>query len=116
MSDMSDLHPRRLVELVRSVALLALPSVDQRKILVDLGVAPSVDELALLFDDVVVLLPAFEEAGWLNAGELVQLREIERLLSALTDTGRSEVWDVEALDGSSWNAIRDRAQRFLAGS
>lgn len=105
-----------LVRLVHAVEHLAWPADRQRAYLVDLGVAPLLDELALEFDD--ALKPIQNSYAELDISDRAQsaLNSIDLLLTELTEltqqTGdRNSVWISDALDNDRrWLDIRRLAR------
>ncbi|MCX2952129.1 hypothetical protein [Lentzea sp. NEAU-D7] len=92
--------------LVDPVRRLAMPAEAQRAYLEAIGTAPSADELALEFDDVLPRLMSLD-------AEAVALAErIDALLEAMSGPG--PVWHVDALAGSPrWASLRALAAELL---
>jgi hypothetical protein len=106
--------PRFLANLVRSIAILALPAGDQAAWVESLGVGPVVDELALELGDGALLAEQFVEAGWLSACALSPLRALDALLADMSGPRNSALWDVSSLDSSPrWAEVRERANEVL---
>jgi len=106
--------PRFLANLVRSVAVLALPGGDQTTWLESLGVGPAVDELALELGDGVLLAQQFVEAGWLGVEVLPPLMALDALLTDMSGPENAPLWDVSSLESSPrWVDARERAKEVL---
>ena len=107
--------PRSLANLVRSVAILALPAGDQTAWVEALGVGPVVDELALeLGDGALLAEPSFVEAGWLGSDVLPPLRALDALLGDISGPDNAGLWDVSSLESSQrWAEARERAKEVL---
>ncbi|MGW6444825.1 hypothetical protein [Lentzea sp. NPDC055074] len=91
---------------VDPVRRLAMPAEAQRSYLESIGTAPSADELALEFDDVLHHLRGLD-------AEAVALAErIDALLDTMS--GPSPVWRVDALACSpQWASVRELATELL---
>lgn len=106
--------PRSLANLVRAVAVLALPAADQVTWVESLGVGPVVDELALELGDGALLAPQFVEAGWLGTDVLEPLRALDALLADMSGPANAPLWDVSALGSSPrWAEVREQAKQVL---
>jgi hypothetical protein len=64
------MNPRWMLDLCRAVYLLSLGGDSQRSDLEDRALAPSTDELGLLFDDAFRLVPQLVSGGVLTVDEL----------------------------------------------
>ena len=103
----------RLVRrLLKVLSHLSWPAGQQRAYLAELGVAPSLDELALEFDDALKpLLALYGDIG-INEEAQRMLASIDALFAAM---GRhpgdpDSVWEWQALDSDSrWAKIRRMA-------
>ena len=92
-------------DLQAAVTRLAAPAARQLDYLADLGVLPSVDELALEFDDRFVLVPELEAARLLTAEQVEALRRIDRLLVAMSQ--QPDRWTATALaEHPDWAELR----------
>jgi hypothetical protein len=102
-----------LARFVRSIAVLALPAEGQRQWLDSLGLPGEVeiaDELALEFDDGFLLLPQFVGHGWIAERTAGKLRELDSLLSAMSEPENAAVWDVSVLGSAKeWAEVREKA-------
>ena len=106
--------PRSLANLVRSVAILALPASDQAAWLESLGVGPVVDELALELGDGALLAPQFVDAGWLGAEVLQPLLALNALLKTMSGPDNAALWDISSLGSSPlWADAREQAKEVL---
>jgi hypothetical protein len=108
-----------LARFVRSVALLALPAEEQTRWLNSFGLpgeAALADELALEFDDGFLLLPQFVEQGWLPDRLAEHLCELDKLLAAMSEPEKAEIWDISALaTAEEWTEVRRHAASVLFG-
>ena len=86
---------------------LAAPAREQVKYLRDLGTYPSLDELALEFDD--ALSPVRHELDALTV-----LRELDELLHRMSGPANAELWEPGALTGDEWQRVRALAASALA--
>jgi hypothetical protein len=103
-----------LVGLIKAVARLSLPAEAQLAYLRDLGVLPSIDELALELHDYSVLLPQFIEYGWITSDEGVAIQALADELAHLGDAAGTAVWTEESLATSpAWEEIRARSRSAL---
>jgi|JI8StandDraft_1071087.scaffolds.fasta_scaffold57863_5 fermentation-respiration switch protein FrsA (DUF1100 family) len=106
--------PRSLANLLRSVAILALPASDQTAWVESLGVGPVVDELALELGDGARLADQFVAKGWLGSEALPPLQALDALLEDMSGPNNAHVWDVSALKSSPrWAEARVKAQEVL---
>lgn len=106
--------PRSLANLVRSIAVLALPADDQAEWIDSLGVGPVVDELALELGDGALLTHQFVEAGWLGAEVQPPLQALDALLTDMSGPSNAALWDVAALRTSPrWAELRAQAKILL---
>lgn len=110
------MSPGLVVAFVRSVAVLALPPDAQVAWLHELftDTSPSVDELALGFDDGFQLAPAFIELGWLNAAALPALEQLDAQLEAISGEHNAELWQGDGLVREDWDRVRGLARRALS--
>jgi hypothetical protein len=97
-------------ELVQAVRRLAASPDEQVAHVRRLGSYPSLDELALEFDDVFgppgTTPPA---GGWGDA-----LRRLDATLSAMSGPENAHLWEPDALHGPEWAKVRARAREALA--
>ncbi|MEU4193717.1 hypothetical protein AB0E69_17595 [Kribbella sp. NPDC026611] len=101
---------RQLIQLLRSIARLALPADDQLAYLAGIGVGDLADELALDLDDATAL---GERLGFTPA-ELELVARLEQLLDDLTETRTEQTWRAEGLrTDPRWEQTRLVAREFL---
>lgn len=106
--------PRSLANLVRSVALLALPAPDQAAWVESLGVGPVVDELALELGDGALLARRFVDAGWLGEEVLGPLLALDAHLQEMSGPENAPEWAVASLASSPrWAVAREQAKQVL---
>ncbi|MFF4261410.1 hypothetical protein ACFY7Y_11165 [Streptomyces virginiae] len=99
-------------QLLAAVALLAAPAPDQLAWLEKHDVP--VDEIALNFDDAVVMAPQLGDVGWLAPEALSDLTRMNDLLNRLTADEGATVWTAQGLrTHEQWERIRQEAERFL---
>jgi hypothetical protein len=91
----------------KAVERLALPEGEGLAYLRALGTYPSLDELALTFDEELLRvrdsLPSDHP-----------LLELDRKLQEMSGKDKAELWMPEALDREPWNTVRMIAQAALA--
>jgi hypothetical protein len=107
-------EPMVLVNLRSAVQRLAAPADEQVRHLVELGSAPSADELALEFDD--FFRPAVGALGDSVPARRLMLRlaDLDDLLRALSERDDPELWTTAALETSpDWADVRERAAAAL---
>ena len=93
---------------------LAAPPSMQRAHLEKLGTAPSVDDLVLEFDDVVVLVPHMVDASLLTNGQATAIQDVDSKLKTMSKTKNPDLWRIDALDHSrEWEEVRELARRAL---
>jgi hypothetical protein len=106
--------PRSLANLVRAVAVLALPASDQVSWIESLGVGLVVDELALELGDGALLARQFVDAGWLSLDVLPPLQALNALLEDMSGPENAPLWNVSSLDFSPrWAEARAQANEVL---
>jgi hypothetical protein len=92
---------------------LATDSTEQRLATVKLGTAPSVDELALEFDDVHRSAPLLLERGVLTEPEKKALDALDSYLRSLSGSANAGLWTLDALDRPEWEHVRRLAGAAL---
>lgn len=103
-----------LVDLLRAVGRLALPAQQQIAYLRRLGTFPNADELALEVSDGVGLLSQFVEHGWISPELAEAIRELDSVLTAMSDPSMKHLWTAEALvSAPEWERVRTQAQSIL---
>lgn len=100
-------------ELERTLRNLAAPAAEQTSYLTRLGTAPSVDELALEFDDVFRRLT---DSGLHT--KLGQAKEsvaaVNRMLADISGEFHEQLWTTAALERrAEWTRIRELATKAL---
>ena len=112
---MEGLSPRSLANLMRAVAILALPASDQVAWVDSLGIGGSnVDELALELGDGFLLVPQFVERSWLPAEAVEPLRALDSHLASFSGAANSELWEASALETApAWSEARRLAKAAL---
>ncbi len=106
---MTTLSPALLGSLVRSVALLSLPSDDQILWLnsLGLGVAEYADELASELEAGAVLVQQFESLGWVSTEACRAVQNLDAALAENSEREHGEFWRLESLrDSPEWARIR----------
>lgn len=93
------------------VARLAEPSDRQLEWLRELGTFPSLDELALEFDDEFARVRAASGCGRSAAGQA--LLALDEQLARMSGPANADLWTPRALDGEAWSRVRDLARRAL---
>jgi hypothetical protein len=98
-----------LLDLKQVIGRLAASASEQVRYLAELGVLPSVDELALEFEDVVVLLPRLLEDGNLNREQYQSIDALRRKLSGMSN--KQDLWTEASLRSHScWKEVRRLAR------
>ena len=88
---------------------LAAPAKDQIAHLDGLGVLPSIDELALEFDDAAAYVPELVARGQLAPADADRIASIDHLLAQMSD--QEEIWTTEALQAHpAWEEVRKLAR------
>ncbi|WP_212818661.1 hypothetical protein [Polymorphospora rubra] len=107
--------PRHLTAFVRSIAILALQAETQLAWLSRFdGRSPTVDELALEFDDGFGLVPTFIERGWLSNAAVSVLTQLSSQLDSMSGDHNAHLWCADALSGRlEWDRIRASARAAL---
>jgi len=104
MNDSSELSVGQLEQLRSALELLAADPKAQMDHLEALGTAPSLDELALEFEDVRELVPGLVRQGKVPQ-ELEQV--VAKLDARIQEMGEHpELWRGEAIDRPQWQSIR----------
>ncbi len=100
-------------DLLATVKRLAAPAEAQVAWLKELGTYPSLDELALEFDDEFARVRS-GQADHLSPDALGALFELDQELDRISGAANARLWDPESLDGPEWRAIRELAARAAA--
>ena len=104
---------QHLAALKETVANLAATPLEQENYLRHIGTWPSLDELALEFDDAWRLLPGLVAAGFLDPALSAPMAELDRMLDVISGSENEPLWYDKALDGPEWLAIRKKANECL---
>ncbi|MCO8271090.1 hypothetical protein M1L60_10845 [Actinoplanes sp. TRM 88003] len=111
---MDEPSPTLLVALMRSIAILAMEAEEQTAYVRNLGTHPSLDELALEFDDGFPLAPTFVEHGWLNHFAVLALQELNHQLATMSEERKAGLWHADALTtASEWARVRALARAAI---
>jgi hypothetical protein len=101
-------------QLREALKLLAAPAEAQIIYLKNLGVFPSVDELALEFYDLAVLADSKLQEGQINASQYRSAREIDSKLAEISGEKNTGLWEPNALfNAPSWEEVRSMAKQAL---
>lgn len=107
-------HPRRLAELLRAVAVLALPAEAQRDWLAGRGGPLSGDGLAIDIYESAPQADQFLAAGWISRRASEQVTELDRALNEMSGPDNADLWSAEALDAApEWERLRRLARSVL---
>jgi hypothetical protein len=73
------------------------------------------DEIALVYEDHYLMVPALIEGGLITAGQEEPLKALDALFDQMTDAAdREAVWKVEAIyDDERWEKARELARAAL---
>lgn len=94
-----------LLDLQSALAKLAAPATEQIAHLKKLELLPSVDELALEFDDLVGLVPQLVAQGCLTQEQAERLRGLDQILTEMS--GSDDLWTENALrEREIWQEVR----------
>lgn len=106
--------PQALLEqLIVAVSQLARPAESQIAHLRSLGMAASVDELALDLD--AVAGAALRAPGLLSEAQQALLHELDRRLDDMSGAEHSDLWSHQALRTSpAWTHVRELARSTLS--
>lgn len=107
--------PRSLANLMRAVAVLALPASDQIAWLEGLGIGESnANELAIELGDGFLLVGQFVERRWLPVEVVDPLRALDSLLHSMSGPANSDLWETAALETApAWGDARRLAKSVL---
>lgn len=97
--------------LVEAVERLAAAPDSQEAYLRQLGSYPSLDELALEFDDAFVPVRSMldDSTSW-----AVELRRLDAKLTSISGQHHAGLWFASALTGEEWNEVRALARKAIA--
>lgn len=113
MKGPSDDELGRLVRrLLEALSRLSWPADRQKSYLIELGVAPSLDELALEFDDALKPVEGLYDDLGVDEESREMLASIDATFAAMTEHSEDAyVWEVQALDNNPcWAKIRGIAE------
>jgi hypothetical protein len=104
-------------QLRKALELLARSPSSQSEFLQELGTAPSIDELALIFDDSYAFFRSSAERSG-NSLEFAQLlsalSDVDDRLTAMSSQRNKTLWSIEALSSPEWDEVRKAAGETLA--
>ena len=104
-------QPARLSEVVRAVAVLALPGGDQLAWATARGGPMSPDALAIDLFDMVDQIPAFHHAGWIGSLAAERIVALARAVEDISRPERASLWTATALrEASEWENVRELAR------
>jgi hypothetical protein len=110
MEDIQSINAKK--SLIDALERLSASASEQIKYLRKLGVLPSIDELALEFDDAFVLLPELVQKGYFTDHQANKIRLVDHHLSIMSD--KKQLWTIKALEShSDWAEIRRLATAAL---
>lgn len=103
-------NPEEILASLQDVlARLAAPASVQLDYLREIGLSPSIDELALEFDDIAVLVPELVDDGRLTREQVETVMALDRMLQAMS--GIDDLWNDAALQSDPrWAEVRDLAR------
>ncbi len=102
-------------DLLATVKRLAAPADEQAAYARRLGSAPSLDELALEFDDEFTRLRAGRTSDRVPPDYWASLQDLDEHLDRMSGEENAGLWLEEALSGPEWREVRELARRALAG-
>jgi len=111
MSDQSDLHAWQLEQVRSALELIAADPQEQMDRLERLGTAPSLDEIALEFEDAHALIPGLVRRGAVPRQLEQVLTEIEADIQEMTR--HPDLWSRQAIDGPQWRSLRALGKQAL---
>jgi hypothetical protein len=101
-------------ELVGCLTRLAAPADEQVKYLKEIGVYPSIDEIALEFHDVALLVPGKTSAGEMSTATKVAIERLDSQLSSFSGDVNAHLWTPDALaSAKEWHQVRSLASECL---
>lgn len=106
---------RRLTELLRAVAVLALPPESQRDWLASRGAPLSGDGLVIDLYETGPLAEQFRAAGWMGPRASAQVEKLYCLLQEMSGPDNAHLWTPAALDDAvEWERVRRAARGVVA--
>lgn len=107
--------PRQLGEMIRAVAVLALPGDAQRDWLASRGGPMSGDALTIDIFEAAPAVQTFHAAGWITKRGLEQVTELHRTLTAMSGPANRALWaPIQLDDAPEWDRVRRLARSVLA--
>jgi len=104
----------RFIRLRSTVERLSQPAEEQERYLDALGVADSVDELALEFDDAYRPVRHMLDTAGVSKEGVEMLSALDAQLDAMSGEEHAALWRRQALRGSpEWESIRIHARSLL---
>lgn len=108
-------HPARLAELVRAVAVLALPAAEQLGWAESRGGPISPDPLVLDLHETSGQALAFGDAGWISRRAAEKIGALAQAVEALSGPNGAEAWSATGLRvAREWEEVRELARSVLA--
>lgn len=104
---------RRLSEVLRAVAVLALPAEVQRDWLAARGDPVSADGLVLDIYETAPQATLLADAGWISHRAAEHLLELLEVLNQMSGPGHQHLWKSGALDAPQWDPVRRLALAVL---
>lgn len=103
----------QLALLRRTIGVLASPADAQVHYLQALGTAPSLDELALEFDDAFGPLRHVMDDVGLSHTARERVADLDRVLTSMSDSGDVALWRLSALTDPRWDHVRRLSREVL---
>jgi len=101
-----------ITNLVKVLYLLSAPSSEQKQYLQAIGTYPSLDELALEFDDLfIAYCGKLREEKKTNDNIIKLLEEIHLLFDKMSS--QKSNWDIKDIDNDNWLEIRNLSKITL---
>jgi hypothetical protein len=101
------MNGRWVLTLARAVYLLSLSGDSQKAFLNSRHLAPSCDEIGLLFEDANLMVPQLVESGAITQEEAAILTDLNDRLNGMTS------WDISSLNEPDWENVRSIARSFF---
>jgi hypothetical protein len=100
-------------EMRRTLENLVADAAAQRRYVESQKLSPSIDELALEFDDICSRLSIVLEEGTVDAETVAALERVRAQLKAMSGEKNAELWHVDGLARPEWAAVRALARTAL---
>lgn len=108
-------QPRRLTELLRAVAVLALPASAQQDWLSSRGEHRVVDSLAIDIYETAEQAVELRDRRWIPEIATDRILDLNRTLNGMSGPSKSELWSHDALGvAPEWEQVRQLARSVLA--